>query len=431
MTPQNKPLKKTPAKRAAVKKKAMKKAAPKKVAAKKASAKARTGKSKSSKTLPEAAKSLPIKSKLSRTGRAKIEYESQADFADSPAREDFLTANDDASEDASDASDVAFSGGDDWEASGTPVLALASEHGRRPEPESDAATRAYEKEYAKVPRNEQRLQKILAAAGVASRRKSEELILQGRVQVNKVTVTTLGTKADPQQDHIRVDGKRIHAAESHRYYVLNKPKGYVTTTHDPQGRPTVMDFFKKIGLRLYPVGRLDYYSEGLLIVTNDGALAQSLTHASSKVAKTYLVKVSGAPEEAAIEKLRQGVSIPLGRIGYEEGRVKTAPARIRAFREGENPWFEVTITEGRNRQLRKMFDQIGHHVEKIRRVGYGPLELDVAPGEMRELNVNEVRALQLAASGKAQPALRMMHRKLEAYPKSRAGKPHRRRAATS
>ena len=271
----------------------------------------------------------------------------------------------------------------------------------RPEPRPDS-----------VKRNEQRLQKILAAAGVASRRKAEELITQGRVQVNKETITTLGTKADPQLDHIRVDGKRIHAAESHRYFVLNKPKGYVTTTNDPQGRPTVMDFFSRIGLRLYPVGRLDYYSEGLLIVTNDGELAQTLTHASSNVAKTYLVKVSGVPDEAAIDRLRRGVSIPLGRPGFQEGRVKTSPAKIRPFREGDNPWFEVTITEGRNRQLRKMFEHIGHHVEKIRRIGYGPLELDVAPGEMRELTPNEVRALQQAATGKAQPAPRIRHKRL-------------------
>ncbi len=255
-------------------------------------------------------------------------------------------------------------------------------------------------------RNEQRLQKILAAAGIASRRKAEELITQGRVQVNKETITTLGAKADPQRDHIRVDGKLIRPAEGHRYFVLNKPKGYVTTTSDPQGRPTVMDFFSRIGLRLYPVGRLDYYSEGLLIVTNDGALAQTLTHASSNVAKTYLVKVSGVPDDDAINRLRRGVSIPLGRPGFEEGRVKTSPAKIRSFREGDNPWFEVTITEGRNRQLRKMFEQIGHHVEKIRRIGYGPLELDLPPGEMRELTPKEVLSLQMAAAGKAQPTLR-------------------------
>ncbi len=402
MTPQNKPLKK-----AATKKTAAKKTAPKKPAAKKPAA---------MNAAPAAAKGRPITSKLSRTGRAKIEYVSPTDSEQKPAYTADMDGFDDAGEDGSEESDAAFSGGD-WQSENVPELGLSSDYGSKRTDEFDAPAR----EYAAEPRNEQRLQKILAAAGVASRRKSEEMITQGRVQVNKVTITTLGAKADPQRDHIRVDGKKIHAAESHRYFVLNKPKGYVTTTHDPQGRPTVMDFFKRIGLRLYPVGRLDYYSEGLLIVTNDGALAQSLTHASSNVAKTYLVKVSGAPDEASIQKLRQGVSIPLGRMGYEEGRVKTAPALIRPFREGDNPWFEVTITEGRNRQLRKMFEQVGHYVEKIRRVGYGPLELDVPPGEMRELNVNEVRALQLAAAGKTQPAQRMLRRKLEAYPKSRAG----------
>ncbi|HEX4020529.1 MAG TPA: pseudouridine synthase [Acidobacteriaceae bacterium] len=270
-------------------------------------------------------------------------------------------------------------------------------------------------------RKDQRLQKILAAAGIASRRKAEELITQGRVQVNKVTVTTLGAKADPQHDHIRVDGKLIRAAENHRYFVLNKPKGYVTTTQDPQGRPTVMDFFTRMSMRLYPVGRLDYYSEGLLIVTNDGALAQTLTHASSNVAKTYLVKVSGMPNEAAINRLRRGISIPLGRPGLPEGRVKTSPSKIRLFREGENPWFEVSITEGRNRQLRKMFEEIGHHVEKIRRVSYGPLVLDVPPGEMRELNPQEVRALQQAATGNTQTIPRIPRKPL-AGPKPRTAK---------
>ena len=247
----------------------------------------------------------------------------------------------------------------------------------------------------------QRLQKILAAAGVASRRKAEELIAQGRVQVNKETVSTLGTKADPQHDDIRVDGKRVHAVETYRYFMLNKPRGYVTTTSDPEGRQTVMEFFSRIPLRLYPVGRLDYLSDGLLLVTNDGALAQKLTHASSHVPKTYLVKVSGVPTEDALNRLRRGVSIPLGKPGSNEGRVKTAPAKIRSFREGDNPWYEVTLTEGRNRQLRKMFEHVGHHVEKIRRIAYGPLTLDLEPGQVRELTPQEVRALQRAATAQS------------------------------
>ncbi|MGC1782397.1 MAG: pseudouridine synthase [Acidobacteriaceae bacterium] len=242
----------------------------------------------------------------------------------------------------------------------------------------------------------ERLQKILAGAGIASRRKAEEFIVQGRVQINGQIVTELGTKADPLHDHIRVDGKLIHPADEFRYYMLNKPKGYVTTASDPQGRPTVMDFFARVRLRMFPVGRLDYYSEGLLLVTNDGTLANTLTRASSHVPKTYLVKVSGIPSEDALDKLRRGISIPLGDGEFQQGRVRTAPAKIRLFRAGDNPWYEITISEGRNRQLRKMFEEIGHHVEKIRRVEYGPLVLNIPPGEFRELTPQEVQALQRA-----------------------------------
>lgn len=234
-----------------------------------------------------------------------------------------------------------------------------------------------------APRSTERLQKILASAGIASRRKAEEFIVQGRVQVNGQVVTELGSKADPAHDHIRVDGKLIRPADEFRYYMLNKPKEYVTTASDPQGRPTVMEFFSRVRLRMFPVGRLDYYSEGLLLVTNDGELANALTRAASHVAKTYLVKVSGVPTDAAIEALRRGVSIPLGGPDSNQGRVRTAPAKVRLFRQGDNPWYEITITEGRNRQLRKMFEEVGHHVEKIRRTEYGPLVLDVEPGEFR------------------------------------------------
>ncbi len=247
----------------------------------------------------------------------------------------------------------------------------------------------------------ERLQKILAQAGIASRRHAEELITGGRVQVNGQIVTVLGTKADPQRDHIRVDGKLLHGAERLRYFLLNKPKGFVTTVSDPEGRPTVMQFFAKAGERLYPVGRLDYMSEGLLLVTNDGELANSLTRAASGVEKTYMVKVAGQPTEDMIERLRTGVAIERGKLG--EGKVRTAPARIRQIRPGDNPWFEVVLIEGRNRELRKMFEEIGHHVEKIRRVGYGPLVLDVEPGKFRELATEEVEALRLTAAGKFKP----------------------------
>jgi 23S rRNA pseudouridine2605 synthase len=248
----------------------------------------------------------------------------------------------------------------------------------------------------------ERLQKILAQAGVASRRHAEELITEGRVQVNGQVVTVLGSKADPTHDHIRVDGKLLQGAERLRYFMLNKPKGYVTTVTDPEGRPTIMDFFTKMGERLYPVGRLDYLSEGLLLVTNDGELANGLTKAASGVEKTYLVKVAGQPDEAQLDRLREGgVSIERGRPG--EGKVRTAPARIRQVRHGDNPWYEVVLIEGRNRELRKMFEEIGHHVEKIRRVGYGPLVLDLEPGKLRELDPQEVSALRLTAEGKLKP----------------------------
>jgi len=200
----------------------------------------------------------------------------------------------------------------------------------------------------------ERLQKIIAAAGIASRRKAEELISSGRVAVNGRTVTELGTKADPDQDHIRVNGKLLHGPERSVYLLLNKPKGYVTTVSDPEGRPTVMSLLRGIKARVYPVGRLDYASEGLLLLTNDGALAQQLMKAASHVPKTYLIKVSGQPSEEALAKVRSGVSIEINK----GRRIKTAPAKIRIIREADNPWYEITLIEGRNRQIRRMFEQV-------------------------------------------------------------------------
>ncbi len=261
-----------------------------------------------------------------------------------------------------------------------------------------------------------RLQKILSQAGIASRRHAEEMIVAGRVMVNGQTITQLGAKADRARDHIRVDGKLIQGAERHRTFVLNKPKGYVTTVSDPEGRPTVMQFFEKMRERLYPVGRLDYQSEGLLLMTNDGELANGLTRAAAGVEKTYLVKVAGQPSEDELDQLRSGVSIDREQDGSHpsepesrslgtpgSGRVRTAPASVRQVRPGNNPWYEVVLTEGRNRELRKMFQAIGHFVEKIRRVGYGPLVLDVEPGRFRELTAEEVNALRLTAEGKLKP----------------------------
>lgn len=243
----------------------------------------------------------------------------------------------------------------------------------------------------------ERLQKIMAASGIASRRKAEEIIAAGRVTLNGKVVTEQGTKADPERDEVCVDGKPLKRAERLVYYMLNKPKGYVTTVSDPEGRPTVMDLLPQGKReRVYPVGRLDYASEGLLLMTNDGALAAKLMKAGSHVPKTYRVKVSGKPEEKAIAKLRAGVTIEL-----EDRRpVKTSPAKIRLAEDGANPWFEVVLIEGRNRQIRRMFESVGHHVEKIKRVQLGSLVLDVGPGKLRELTRKEVEELKKAASGR-------------------------------
>ena len=272
----------------------------------------------------------------------------------------------------------------------------------------------------------ERLQKIIAAAGIASRRKAEQMITSGLVEVNGTTVTELGSKADPEHDHIRVNGKLLRGAEQHVYLLMNKPKGYVTTVSDPQGRPTVMNLLRGIRARVYPVGRLDYASEGLLLLTNDGELAHALMKAASHVEKVYLVKVAGVPNEASLQKLRRGLMIPegrvrgartelqteetvtrhplksgspssSGRIAAKHQRVRTAPAKLRLVKESENPWYEVTLIEGKNRQLRKMFEEVGHHVEKIKRVRYGPLALDVPPGEFRRLSSAEVLKLQRSA----------------------------------
>ena len=229
---------------------------------------------------------------------------------------------------------------------------------------------------------------------MASRRASEEIITAGRVAVNGSVVTELGAKADPEVDEILVDGKPLRTRQRLLYFLLNKPKGYVTTVSDPEGRATVMDLLPKNIERVYPVGRLDYASEGLLLLTNDGALAQLLMKAGSHVPKTYLVKISGRPGEKEIARLRAGISIPL-----EDGRrVKTSPAKIRVAENTPNPWYEVILIEGRNRQIRRMFKEIGFDVLKIKRVQLGPLKLDVEPGKYRALTVREVAALKAAAA---------------------------------
>ena len=255
----------------------------------------------------------------------------------------------------------------------------------------------------------ERLQKIIAAAGIASRRKAEELIVAGRVAVNGKVISQLGAKADPDRDHIRVDGKLLSAPQQKTYIVLNKPKGYVTTVSDPEGRPTVMDLVRgAASQRVYPVGRLDWSTEGLLLLTNDGELAACLMNARSHVAKTYLVKVSGKPSEDALAKLRAGVRIGGANDGGRKmPPIQTAPAKIKLAqnqnhnKDAPNPWYEVILIQGRNRQIHRMFEHIGHHVEKIKRIRYGPLELDVALGEFRRLTDREVALLRRAGT---QPA---------------------------
>ena len=236
----------------------------------------------------------------------------------------------------------------------------------------------------------ERLQKIIAASGIASRRKAEEIIAAGRVTLNGKVVVEQGTKADPQRDEICVDGKPLKSRERLLYFLLHKPKGYVTTVSDPEGRPTVMELMKKCPQRVYPVGRLDYASEGLLLMTNDGQLAQRLMKAGSHAPKTYLVKISGQPDEQVLNRLRAGITIEL-----EDGmRVKTSPAKLRLVEGSANPWYEVILSEGRNRQIRRMFQRVGFNVEKIKRVQLGPLVLDVPPGEYRALTVREVTQLK-------------------------------------
>ena len=237
---------------------------------------------------------------------------------------------------------------------------------------------------------EERLQKLIAAAGIASRRHAEEMIAAGDVTVNGEVVKTLGTKADPARDHIKVRGRLINPLLNERekiYVLLNKPRGYLTSLADPEGRPLVKELVPAALGRLHPVGRLDFNTEGLLLLTNDGDLTNYITAARNNVAKVYEVKVKGIPPEPAIERLRRGVLL-------EDG-VRTAPAEIKRTDETDNNvWFEVVLHEGRNQQIRRMFDVIGHSVVKLRRVKIGFLEDDrLAPKQWRFLSEAEGKRL--------------------------------------
>jgi len=234
----------------------------------------------------------------------------------------------------------------------------------------------------------ERLQKVLAHAGIASRRKCEEIIRQGRVAVNGQVVTELGAKVDPERDTITVDGHRIDVAEEYTYIALHKPAGVITTANDPWGRPSVLDLVD-VETRVYPVGRLDANSEGLVLLTNDGALTHQLTHPSFEHPKEYHVLVAGRPSRAALERLRAGVRL-------EDGL--TAPAQVDVLRrEGEDTWLRMILHEGRKRQIRRMADAVGHPVRRLIRVGIGPIRLgDLAPRRWRHLGRREVAQLRKA-----------------------------------
>jgi 23S rRNA pseudouridine2605 synthase len=233
----------------------------------------------------------------------------------------------------------------------------------------------------------ERLQKLIAAAGIASRRHAEELIVAGRVTVNGEVIKELGTKADPQKDHIKVNGKLINPqlkAREKIYVLLNKPKGYLSSVSDPEGRPLVTELLPPSLGKLYPVGRLDFNTEGLLLLTNDGDFTNYVTAARNRVEKVYEVKVKGVPPDGGIQRLRRGITL-------EDG-TRTAPAKITKLHETQtNTWYEVSLHQGRNQQVRRMFELIGHSVLKLRRVRIGFLvDERLKPGSWRLLTPAEV-----------------------------------------
>ncbi|MBI4401850.1 MAG: rRNA pseudouridine synthase [Nitrospirae bacterium] len=234
---------------------------------------------------------------------------------------------------------------------------------------------------------EVRLQKVIADAGLASRRKAEAMIAQGRVCVNGRIVRELGTRVDPLKDHVKVDGRHLKPVPPQVFLLLNKPKGYLSSLSDPAGRPTISDLLGGVGLRVFPVGRLDFDSEGLMLLTNQGELAQALLHPRYHVPKTYLIKVKGILSDEEITSLERGVVLRDGRTG---------PAMVKKVRKAtENSWLEITIYEGRKHQVKRMLEAVGHPVLKLTRVRFGPLALgDLAPGEYRYLTNREANALR-------------------------------------
>lgn len=260
---------------------------------------------------------------------------------------------------------------------------------------------------------QERLQKLISAAGIASRRAAEELILTGRVTVNGVVTTELGTKADPANDRIAVDGTPLAVAAKRLYILLYKPVGYMTTLDDPEGRPLVTDLLKEVGERVYPVGRLDYNTEGLLLLTNDGDWANRLMHPRHEVEKEYHVRVRGKVHRSQLDLLAAGVEI--------DGK-KTAPATVRMIKQGEqNDWLSISIHEGRNRQVRRMCEAVSLSVVRLRRVRYGSLSIGaLKPGQFRYLSEAEVSRLAGKEPEQAAAPRTEAPRKARMIPKPRA-----------
>ena len=272
---------------------------------------------------------------------------------------------------------------------GRPARRPATRPSSRPAPAASAKPLATATSRKSGPRpggpGQERLQKILAAAGIDSRRACEQIILDGRVQVNGKTVTELGTCADPRRDVITVDLIEVQR-EAPVYILMNKPKGYVTTVKDDQGRPTVMALLKGVPGRLYPVGRLDFNSEGLLLMTNDGALAQVLMGPEHEIPNVYLVKVHRNPRPELLKEFQDGFLLSGQRL---------KPCHIEVAEKGDNPWLKVTLTEGKNQQIRRMFAAVGHPVSKLRRVQFGPLaDPFLKPGAWRYLSPQEIAAIK-------------------------------------
>ena len=234
----------------------------------------------------------------------------------------------------------------------------------------------------------ERLQKIIANAGITSRRKAEKLIEEGRVSIDGRKVMKPGTLVDAQENRIRVDGKLISGAKRKIYILLNKPRGYITTLDDPQNRPTVIDLLKKVNVRVFPVGRLDYDAEGVLLLTNDGSLAHKLLHPRFAFPRTYVVKVKGLPDVRAIKTLRTGVRLSDG---------MTFPAKVRFLeRTQRNSWIRITLTEGRNNLIKRMFMALGHPVLKLTRTKFGPFSLKgLDSGEYRLIPPEEMEKFML------------------------------------